>query len=205
MKWHIKKQLRPGTRCVAQVLVLHAFASLVLGFSRLSLRSPSLFATARLIPYCLLGSLARVVLLHLFQLPGTRRHSILYIFWRVLSPCFFGLFSSVLPFSPVLVFSGSFPLDRLIPAPATLLSPWPSVIFCAVFRMCFVGLFFLDLIACSAVRSYMDAVATLWACMVDGSVIERAGSGRVGVTAGPAQLRLELQPGVAARADFIKY
>lgn len=51
----------------------------------------------------------------------------------------------------------------------------------------------------------MDAVATLWACMVDGSVIERAGSGRVGVTAGPAQLRLELQPGVAARADFIKY
>lgn len=30
-------------------------------------------------------------------------------------------------------------------------------------------------------------------------------AGSVGVTAGPAQLRQELQPGVAARANFIKY
>lgn len=60
---------------------------------------------------------------------GTRRRSILYTLWRVLCLplSLFGLFFSVLPFSPLLFFSVSFPLDQLFPDPATPLSLWPSL------------------------------------------------------------------------------
>lgn len=83
---------------------------------------------------------------------GTRRRSILYTLWRVLCLplSLFGLFFSVLPFSPLLFFSVSFPLDQLFPDPATPLS----------FSICDLWsiFFFIVVITRNMMRLYVDAV-----------------------------------------------